>query len=85
MVTAPKDTPQQAAILRSPQGRAARKVRAKFPAGTRVTAAGRDTGLEGTVRRHVPMTNAQGGTLVVEWDNGTEGRHSAIALRKIED
>lgn len=73
------DTPQQRAILR--QSAAARKARARFPEGTRV-----DSGAaHGTVVRHVPGNNAQGGTIVVRWDNGTIGRHSAIMLTVIEE
>ena len=82
-MTQPKDTPQQRVALRTNE--AARKVRKRFPAGTRVTAAGHDTGLQGTVTRHVPGMNAQGGHLTVLWDNGTEGRHSAVALRPIHE
>lgn len=80
------DTPQHKAILR--QCPAAQKVRKRFPRGTRVHAArhdlqGRTVSLSvrgGTIQRHVPGTNAQGGYLVVLWDNGTTGRHSAMAL-----
>lgn len=36
--------------------------------------------VEGTVIRFVPMNNAQGGTVVVEWDHGCTGRHSAGSL-----
>ena len=75
------DTPQQKAVLR--QSPTARRVRKMWPAGARVTAAGHDTGVLGTIQRHVPMTNAQGGDLVVLWDNGTTGRHSPIALRLV--
>lgn len=76
------DTPSQKRTLR--QSKTARKVRAMYPEGTRVTAAGHETGLDGTVVRHVPGLNAQGGHLVVRWDNGSEGRHSAISLRKVD-
>jgi hypothetical protein len=69
------DTPQQKAILR--QNATARKVRADYPQGTRVTT-GR---MDGTVYRHVPHSNAQGGVLVVDWDNGVRGRVSPIAVR----
>lgn len=72
------DTPQQRAALR--QSRTARKVRERFPEGTRVTAGAG----EGTVKRHVPQGNAQGGHLVVLWDNGVTGRHSPIALRRVD-
>jgi hypothetical protein len=71
------DTPQQKAILR--QCKSARKVRATFPAGTRVVVD--VSGVEGTVRRHVPGTDAQGGYLVVEWDNGVTGRITPINVR----
>jgi hypothetical protein len=74
------DTKQQTAILR--QSKTARLVRAKYPAGTRVTAtpgAGanpRPDAMSGTVLRHVPALNAQGGHLTVRWDNGHTGRIS---------
>lgn len=76
------DTKQQQAILR--QSATARKVRARFPEGTRVLSGGNDRAplARGVVVRHIPMTNAQGGTLVVLWDNGNTGRHSAVALRR---
>jgi hypothetical protein len=69
------DTKQQKAILR--QNRIARKVRATYPQGTRVTT-GR---MEGIVYRHVPHSNSQGGVLVVDWENGHRGRISPIAIR----
>lgn len=72
------DTPQQARILRT--NHTARYVRAKFPAGTRVASR---AGVTGTVTRHVPGTNAQGGYIVVAWDNGRTGRHSACALQVV--
>lgn len=68
------DTPQQQAILR--QSRTARRVRRDFPQGTRV----RTRVMSGTVYRHVPHTNAQGGVLVVDWDNGVRGRVSPVAV-----
>lgn len=72
------DTPQQKAVLR--QNKTARKVRAMYPQGTRVT-----TGImEGTVYRHVPHTNAQGGVVVVDWDNGIRGRIGPIAIKPVE-
>lgn len=68
------DTVQQKTILR--QNKVARKVRSLYPAGTRVT-----TGkMDGTVKRHVPASNAQGGHLTVDWDNGTTGRIGPLAL-----
>lgn len=73
---AAQDTPQQKAILR--QSRTARAVRAAFPVGTRVEGA---PGVFGTVTRHVPASNGQGGHLTVQWDSGTVGRHSPIALK----
>lgn len=78
------DTPQQRAILR--QHRIARKVRRDFPQGTRVEGftGERGTGIFGTVYRHVPHTNAQGGVLIVDWDNGIRGRNSPIAVRRLE-
>lgn len=68
------DTPQQKAILR--QCRAARIVRRRFPAGVRVWSVGGTPPkrlVQGTVLRHLPMTNAQGGMLVVAWDTGRTG------------
>jgi hypothetical protein len=75
------DTKQQAAVLR--QSKTAQAVRRQFPEGTRVRPnqsvyAGLTT--TGVVKRHIPMTDAQGGVLVVEWDNGTTGRMSPINL-----
>jgi hypothetical protein len=77
------DTRQQQATLR--QSATARKVRARFPAGTRVEGftGERGTGSFGSVRRHVPQGNAQGGLLVVEWDNGVVGRHSPCSVRRV--
>lgn len=72
------DTPQQQAALK--QSKTARKVRAQFPPGTRVSSGK----VEGTVVRHVPAVNAQGGHLTVRWDNGTEGRHSPISVTRVE-
>jgi hypothetical protein len=67
------DTPQQARILRA--SRTARKVRRRFGAGTRVVvvpgagAEPRPGAMTGTVLRHVPGLNAQGGTLTIQWDD----------------
>ena len=73
------DNPQQrAALIRN---RAARTVRARFPAGTVVR--GRGAGPDapsGVVLRHIPMGDAQGGVLVVRWDNGITGRAQPGAL-----
>lgn len=69
------DTAQQTAILR--QSRSARAVRAKYPVGTRVRHTGGDQ--EGTVKRHIPGSDAQGGSLIVEWDNGITGRLQPIS------
>lgn len=76
------DTPQQKVALRT--NPAAQRVRKAFPVGTRVV--GRDAAEPrpvGTVKRHVPGTNAQGGYLVVEWPNGEAGRHGAISLERV--
>jgi hypothetical protein len=85
-VSAPRDTPQQQAILR--RHKTARKVRRDYPAGTRVESVPGPglpgTGCFGTVRRHVPNSNAQGGYLTVEWDNGHTGRISPISLRRVD-
>jgi hypothetical protein len=83
----PQDTPQQKAVLR--QNRTARTVRERFPVGTRVIvtpgagAEPRPGAQMGTVRRHVPQTNAQGGYLVVAWDSGVEGRISPGSVRSV--
>jgi hypothetical protein len=78
------DTPQQKAVLR--QSRTAHKVRADFPQHTRVEGftGERGTGAFGTVYRHVPHTNAQGGVLVIDWDSGVRGRSSPIAVRRVD-
>lgn len=77
-MNAPVDTPQQRMALRT--NSVARWVRRTYPSGTRVVAtpgAGcqpRPGAMHGTVVRHVPMLNAQGGHLTVRWDNGVTGR-----------
>jgi hypothetical protein len=68
------DTPQQRLALR--HNPTARKVRARFPEGTRVETR---AGERGTVVRHVPATTSLGGVLVVEWENGRIGRITPIA------
>lgn len=77
------DTAQQKRILRT--SATARKVRQRFPAGTRVRA--RVSSVEGTVVRHVPGLNAQGGYLVVQWDDGPlgprQGRHGPISVERV--
>ena len=73
-----QDTPQQKAIMR--QNRMARKVRAQYPFGKRVSSGQ----MEGTVYRHVPGSNSQGGHVMVDWDNGVRSRMSPIALRQVE-
>lgn len=82
-----QDTPQQARLMRSKAGRTARAVRKLFPVGTRVTSShpsNTASALVGTVKRHVPAANGQGGHLVVEWDNGHTGNVSPIAIRVVE-
>ena len=76
-----RDTEQQKVALRNTA--AARKVRERFPVGTRIT--GRVGGQFGTVERHVPGTDAQGGVLVVKWDNGITGRTVAGSLIRAEE
>jgi hypothetical protein len=76
----PRDTPQQRAILR--RSRTAQKVRATMSAGTRVVVP--LSGVEGVVERHVPGTNAQGGSLTVRWDSGVVGRVTPINVRPVE-
>ena len=71
------DTPQQKRALRS--NKVARWVRKNYSEGTRVVAtpgagaAPRPNAMHGLVLRHVPGLNAQGGHLVVRWDNGITG------------
>ena len=78
-----QDTPQQRAALKA--SKVAQIVRRQFPATQRVEGrAHSGTGRLGTVQRHVPQLNAQGGYLVVLWDNGATGRHSAISLARVE-
>jgi hypothetical protein len=79
------DTAQQAQALR--RNPVARSVRRTFPTGTRVEgwAGSGPTGALGTVKRHVPQNNAQGGYLVIRWDNGETGRHSAISVHPVAD
>jgi hypothetical protein len=77
----PADTPYQAALLR--RSRASQRTRKRFPAGTRVAAiiSGTVSDHYGTVERHVPGIDAQGGYLLVTWDaNGITGRHTPINL-----
>lgn len=88
-------TAQERAVLRT--NRVARHVHAKFTVGTRVVAADgappvdpnaqprRFGTVEGTVKRHIPMPNAQGGTIVVEWDNGITGRTNAGSLALVSE
>lgn len=75
-------TPQQAAILR--QSKPSQRARKRFPVGTRV-AMRPGAAVQGTVIRHVPGTDAQGGYFVVQWDHGPIGRHTASALYKVEE
>jgi hypothetical protein len=77
-MTNPPDTRQQQVALR--RNRAARWVRRNYPAGTRVTSGV----MEGTVTRHVPGLNAQGGYLVVEWANGQTGRIGPGEVRRAD-
>lgn len=80
------DTKQQQIALRT--NAAARRVRATFPAGTRVEGTvdrgATGTGAFGTVVRHNAGTDALGGTLRIKWDNGAEGRSVPTAVRKVE-
>jgi hypothetical protein len=77
-----RDTPQQRSILRT--CRSAQRVRERFPTGTRIESVHKSMrrterlGVFGTVARHVPGTNSQGGYLVIDWDNGHQGRTGAI-------
>lgn len=68
----------------------ARRTRERFPIGCRVhvrsfNRRGEVLALSvtgGTILRHVPSTNAQGGDLVVRWDSGVVGRHSPVNLQR---
>lgn len=86
MTTDPRDTPAQKRILRS--SATARKVRQNFPAGTRIRSS---AGTTGTVLRHVPGLSADGGYLVIQWDNPPFGDGigrltlTSQAITKIED
>lgn len=77
-----RDTPQQRAILR--QSRTAQRVRAKWRPGLHVWSIGGEDAHRierGMILRHIPMTNAQGGVLLVEWERtGTVGRHGPFIL-----
>lgn len=74
---------QQRAALR--QSKVARSVHTRFAKGVRVRAVdGNESSPQGAVARHIPMMNAQGGTVVVDWDSGVTGRHSAGDLAIIE-
>lgn len=72
----PQDTPEHRRILRS--STSAQKARERFPAGTKVR--GRVGGHTGTVQRHVPGINSQGGLLVIRWDTGHVGRVGPITV-----
>lgn len=79
----PQDNDEQRRILRS--NKSAQTTRRRFPSGTRVVPReASDATNVGTVKRHVPGVNAQGGYLLVEWDNGATGRHGPIALKPYE-
>jgi hypothetical protein len=82
-----EDTPQQKAILRS--SRTARAMRKRFSYGQRVqvyAGAGSDetAGVQGTVYRHVPGLDAQGGVVVVDLDTGVRARKTASSLRPVK-
>lgn len=81
----PQDSDYDKRILRS--NKSSQTTRRKFPAGTRVLPQHPDADptYVGTVKRHVPGHNAQGGYLLVEWPNGVTGRHGPISLRRAED
>jgi hypothetical protein len=77
------DTEQQKAILR--QNKASRTMRARFRDGARVEGfTGKTgTGSFGTICYTIPHNNAQGGVVVVDWDNGRRGRHSPCSVRVV--
>lgn len=78
----PRDTDAHKRILRS--NRTAQLIRAKFPAGTRVRMV-RKPEFTGTVFRHIPGTNAQGGDVKVTWDhNGHTGRAYALDIERFD-
>lgn len=87
-IIVPADTREQQAILRLYPS--ARRTREHFPIGCRVhvrsfnrrgeVVALSTTG--GTVRRHVPLTDAQGGLLVITWDSGVTASHSPMNLQR---
>lgn len=74
------DTRQQQAILR--QSRAARATRRRFPEGKMIRSR---AGMTGVVMRHVPTGNAQGGHLVVRWENGFRGRANPVSVEPVGD
>lgn len=80
-----QDTPHQRSTLRRSQ--AAQRTRARFGPGTRVcydpVAYPKATAV-GTVQRHIPGTNAQGGVLRVLWDNGAQGYLAPINAARVD-
>lgn len=87
-VVEPALTRDEQAILR--RCAPARRTRERFPVGCRVhvrnfnrrgeVVALSTTG--GIVRRHVPLTDAQGGLLVITWDSGVTASHSPVNLQR---
>ena len=71
----PRDTAQQRYILRT--NRSAQRVRRDFPAKTVIS--NTISGMRGVVDRHVPGNAADGGHLVVLWDNGITGKVTLTA------
>lgn len=76
----PEDTPYQRRILRL--SHAARKVRKRFPPGTPVRV--HVSGWRGTVLRHVPGMNSQGGYLTIRWVDGNTSRMSPMTVEPTE-
>jgi hypothetical protein len=76
-----KLTPQQELALS--KNKAAKALRHKFPAGSRVEG----SGLQGTVLKHIPGFSADGGYVVVKWDNGHTGRVTGLntAVSRVQD
>lgn len=78
----PRDTADQRRILR--RSESAQRVRVRFAPGTRVRARHASTEELGTVERHIPGSNAQGGYLLIKWDRSDRlGRHGPITVEPL--
>jgi hypothetical protein len=76
----PEDTQAQRRALR--HNHTARHVRKLFPPDTPIRV--KVSGWRGTVKRHVPQLNSQGGYLVVQWVDGNTSRMSPINVEPSE-